>query len=284
MGHFPKITSKNLAIWFIILFHYEKRYSPTREETMENLDQLKEKIIAHVKKMKVQVDPTHAKCVDGGYRGDEAVGAMAIAGGHLGLSMALLRLGLSPDDAFNLVHKFVSQDGNPYCWHTDTHEGHLGVVVGCGHCNAAIGNSEKYGLEGQKVQELLEIVRKAQDDLENMECVTLNRKHAEQAILVITSSDYTVKPWDQENDIQYFIYDLTRHSEFINKFVDYLADQKITLNNKPITFDALFDASQAQTNVTLGLLDSSKGKPMFKVNVSGKEPEVEFLQLAPVIE
>lgn len=71
---------------------------------------MNDKIIAHAKKMRVAADSTHAKCVDGGYRGEEAVGAIAMPGAHLGISMALLRLGFSPEEAFELVYKFVTKD------------------------------------------------------------------------------------------------------------------------------------------------------------------------------
>ncbi len=236
-------------------------------------------IIAHAKKMRVVADSTHAKCVDGGYRGDESVGAIAIPGAHLGVSMALLDLGFSPEEAFEFVYKFVTKDGNPFCWHTDTHEGHHGVIVGCGHCNAAIGKGERYGVSGKNVQKLLELVRKAQNDRENMELVILDREHSEQAILVITSEDYTVKPWDQENEVQFFIYDKVRHLDLLKKFAQFLAEQ-----GKVVAYEDLVSVSDKQTNATLGLLGSSKGKPIYIVNFSGDEPLVELVGNAPIFE
>ncbi len=250
------------------------------ENKMEEINKLKEEVIVHVKKMRVKADPNKAKCVDGGYKGDEAVGAMAIPGGHLGVSMALLRLGFTPEEAFGYVHQFVSKDQNPYCWHTDKHEGHNGIVVGCGHCNAAIGKGEEYDLDGDQVQSLLNIVKVAQDDQGNMECITLDRDHSEKAILVITSTEYTVKPWDQEDNVQFFIYDKARHIDFLKRFSQFLAD-----NGRPVTLKDLFDASEKQTNATLGLLKSSKGKPIFAVDASSAdEPSVEYKEDAPVIE
>lgn len=238
-----------------------------------------DKIVAHAKKMRVPADSTRTKCVDGGYRGDEAVGAIAIPGGHLGISMALLDLGFSPDEAFDLVYRFSSKDGNPYCWHTDKHEGHHGVVVGCGHCNAAIGKGEHYGVEGSNVQALLDLVRKAQEEKENMECVILDREHSEEAILVITSTDYTVKPWDQEDEVQFFIYDKVRHLALLKQLAEFLKE-----NGKEVSFEDLVAACDKQTNSTLGLLGSSKGKPIYTVDVSGEKPVVEKVGEAPVIE
>jgi hypothetical protein len=240
---------------------------------------MKDQIIAHAKKMRVPADSTKTKCVDGGYRGDEAVGAIAIPGGHLGISMALLKLGFSPEEAFDLVYKFSAKDGQPYCWHTDKHEGHHGIVVGCGHFNASISKAEHYGVDGAAVQKLLDIVRTAQNDKENMESIILDREHAEQAILVVTSTDFTVKPWDQEDDVQFFIYDKTRHLDLLKRLADYLVEL-----GKNVSYEDLVAVSDLQTNATLGLLGSSKGKPIYTVDVSGSEPIVELVGNAPVIE
>lgn len=246
-----------------------------QDNTAQNIETI---IISHTKKMKIATDSSKAKCVDGGYRGDEAVGAIAFPGAHLGVSMALLQLGFSPQDAFEVVYSFVSQKGQSYCWHTDTHEGHHGAIVGCGHCNAAIGKGDYYGITGTDVQKLLDLVRQAQENRENMELVILDREHQEQAILVVTSTDYTVKPWDQENDIQFFIYDKVRHLELLRQFAEYA-----TAQGKIVSFDDLVAASEKQTNATLGLLGSSKGKPIYTVDVSNDEPVIELVGTAPVI-
>lgn len=240
--------------------------------------QLQTTISNHAQKMKTLADSTKAKCVDGGYRETEAVGAIAFPGAHLGISMALLQLGFSPEDAFELVYSFVSQNGHSYCWHTDKHEGHNGAIVGCGHCNAAIGKGDYYGVDGQAVQKLLDIVRQAQDNRENMELVVLDREHKEQAILVVTSTDYTVKPWDQENDVQFFIYDKVRHLELLRQFAEFAVAQ-----GRTISYDDLVAACEKQTNATLGLLGSSKGKPIYTVDVSNDEPVIELVGNAPVM-
>ena len=255
--------------------------------TRKEEDTMKEAVIAHARKMRAATDSTKTKCVDGGYKEDEAVGAIAIPGGHLGVSMALLELGFSPEDAFGLVYDFTlslqekseSAETYPYCWHSDKHEGHHGVVVGCGHCNAAIKQgAEHYGVDGAKVQELLNLVRAAQESGENMELVVLDREHTEQAILVVTSADYTVKPWDQTDDVQFFIYDKTRHMVLLKELVAFLAQQ-----GRSVDLAALVAASEHQTNSTLGLLGSSKGKPIYTVDVSQEEPVVEHVGQAPVV-
>lgn len=246
---------------------------------MDNKE-IPQELMEHIEKMQVAVDNSGAKCVDGGYGEDQAIGKLAIPGGHLGVSMALLKLGFSPTESFNMVHDYVFSNGGTYGWHTDTHEGHDGVVTGCGHCNAAIKQGEEYDLDGSRVQQLLDLIRSATDDGEKaMEKVILDREHEEKAILVITGKEATVKPWDQEKDNQYFIYDQARHQEFLQNLVDELKKQ-----DYKVEYDELWDASQAQTTATLGLLGSSKGKPMYSVNVDGEIPVVEYLKDAPVLE
>jgi len=235
-------------------------------------------VIAFSKKMRVDTDNSKTKCVDGGYRAGEAEGAIAIAGGHAGVCMALVKLGLTPKEAFSLVYDFAKSAGQVFCWHTDTHEGH-GCVVGCGHFNASIGSSEHYGVSSEKMTELLEVMRKAQEDLGEMEMIVLNRDHAEKAILVVTSTDFTVKPWDQEDNVQYFIYDKVRHLVLLKKVAAFAAERGIS-----VSAEALIAVSDEHTNTTLGLLGSSKGKQIFTVDVSGAEPVVEEVGVAPVIE
>jgi len=241
---------------------------------MTNQAQILAEIKVHAKKMRVAVDKTRAKCVDGGYREDEAVGAMAIAGAHLGVSMVLLSLGKTPQEAFDLVYNFVSKDGHPYCWHTDGHEGH-GSIVGCGHCNLGITRGNLYELDGSLVEELLQIVRNATaEGNKKIECITLNREHTERAVLVVTSSDYTVKPWDETENIQYFIYDKTRHEDFLQAFSEFSG----------LNYDDLLSESGKQANTTLGLLGTSKGKPMIMVNVDADESVVEYLGNVAMVE
>ncbi|MCA9369149.1 hypothetical protein KC721_02540 [Candidatus Woesebacteria bacterium] len=235
-------------------------------------------VTAFSKKMRVAVDNTKTKCVDGGYRAGEAEGALALAGAHIGVSMALVSLGLSPQKAFDVVYDYAKQAGQVFCWHTDTHEGH-GCVVGCGHFNASMGAAEQYDVSAEAMNELLEIVRTAQEDRGNMEMIILDRDHAEQAILVITSTDYTVKPWDQEDDVQYFIYDKVRHLELLKAVAAFAAEKGMN-----VTAEALIEAADKQTNATLGLLGSSKGKQLFTVDVSTTEPVVEEVGVAPVID
>lgn len=239
----------------------QQKEAPTREE-----------VIAFVNKNKKKVDPVSADhqliCVDGRYSADgHADNKIAVPGADLGLCMALLdpQFNLSPQQAFDYVNDFLIANGGTFTWHTDTHEGH-GCVVGCGHCNAAIEKSEKYGLERERVEELLEIVRehqRASDDaqLSSMHCEVLQNDHLERAILVIKSLFYTVEHSDEED--QYFGYDEDRYHAFVSLFIRYLAEER----GVEIDYDALIKVIDKQKGATLGLLGSSKGKEVIIVTI-----------------
>lgn len=249
------------------------------ERRKELTKEIPEQVRQHIKKMRVAANSSMRKCVDGGYQKNEAVGATAIPGGDLGISMALLQMGYTPQKSFNLVYTFVRENNQSYCWHTDTHEGHDDCIIGCGHGNAAINKARDYDLVSSDVQTLLNIVRQKQEDEKaDMDMIILNREHNEQGILVVMSTDYTVKPWDQENNTQYFIYDKKRHEQLLWNFVTFWEK-----HGEKIDYQSLLETSNRQTHATLGLLNSSKGKPMYLVNISDKETKIQYSGQAPVI-
>lgn len=258
---------------------------PQSESLAPKETEIPQEVYEHVQRMRVPVDNTGAKCVDGGYHENEAVGEMAIPGGHLGVSMALLHLGFTPPEAFALVDDFVEGNGGRYGWHTDRHdewsdqqhEHHDGKHMGCGHCKAAIEQAEKYGLKSESVQALLDIVSQTQvGGQRNMELVVLDRNHDERGVLIVTGTEQTVKPWDEERNTQFFIYDQARHQQFLRDLVAHLQEK-----GREVSYDDLWSASNTETMATLGLLGSSKGKPMYTVNVDGEQAVIEFAGNAP---
>lgn len=250
-------------------------------------DSIPKELSQHVKRMTVPVDDSKRKCVDGGYREDQDVGALAMPGGDLGLSMALMddRFGLSPEQAFSLVKNFVNERGWDYCWHSDTHadpedgdhhQHEDDLHVGCGHCNASINNADRYGTSSERLAELLSLVRAAQEEGEGMSFTNLDREHAEKGILVNTSTEKTVKPWDEEQDVQFFILDKARQDNLARELVQSLQAQGLDVAEADF-----FEVLESQTNATLGLLGSSKGKPLYTVDLDGAEPKIKMVGHAP---
>lgn len=232
------------------------------------------KVIQHIQNNLVLSTDESSICVDGGYTKEQASGELARPGGDLGLSMLLLALGFSPQEAFDLVLNFRLSRNQKYGWHTDTHEGHHGLEIGCGHCNASILNAQYYGVSPQIVKELLVIIRKYQKNhSEKMRFITLDREHQEEGIFVVNTPQITLQPWDQENHSQFFVYDQARDQQlikdlwqFINQKESQSAEQ-LRVGNKNYTFKDFQKLVDQHTMVTLALLASSQGKPMYEVKL-----------------
>lgn len=236
---------------------------------------LSEDALRHAVKHITPVDRNVRKCVDGGYRKDQEEGALATPGADLGTSMALMKLGLSPEEAFNLVYNFVTSNNQQYNYHTDQHDGDEGCVIGCGHCNKAIFDPNGYQVTKDDLLVLLNIVNnKRQDSPDTMNRAVLNREHKEKGILIVTSDDKTIRPWD-DADSMYFIYDQKRHEAYLRDFVAGLPDEYKTI----VTYKDLLLAAKEQTTATLGRV--ATGLPIFEVDASVTPPTVQFKQYAP---
>lgn len=252
-------------------------------EDMRDVEKLArlEKVKKHVRNNRVPVDNTRVKCVDGGYQKGQAEGAMAIPGGHLGISMTLVAMGYEPGRAFELVKEFATRRGEKYGWHSDAHTEHPHGEeehqhdVGCGHCDKAISQAQFYGADGGQIKELLQLVRDAGQQPgtgAEMDYVELDRDHTEQGILVVDGLASTVRPWEKDEltDSQFFIYDRVRHQHYLKELVEFLTEKA---QADTIDYDALWATSWKQTQSTLGLLGTSKGAPMYLVNVDSENED-----------
>lgn len=251
-------------------------------------------VVQHVQNNLVQATSESSICVDGGYKPDEAMGELARAGGDLGISMALLKMGLTPEQAFLTVYTHRVNNGQKYGWHSDMHvdpdsadHEHHGsdAIVGCGHCNAAYKNADRYGVSPDSVKQLLEIIKFYQKEYpENMRYVNLDRDHDENGILVVKSTDVSVLPWDLQSNRQFFVYDAARDEELLEEIAE-KALEILSAENPIMTLEKVSDELKKivseQTTTTLGLLDSSKGKPMYAINYSDGTVTIELLGYAP---
>lgn len=223
-------------------------------------------------------DHHHLICVDGRYTRDlHERQDIAAPGAHLGPIMALLdpRFSLSPREAFELVLGFLDSTQTAFCWHTDTHEGHDGCVIGCGHCNAAIKHASRYGLEAGRVEEMVAMVRAYQaergptadqemSDASCPECTLLTLDHQERAVLVVESERFTVEHCgeNERGELeQYFVYDALLYRQFLERLVEYAAGRGYQLD-----LGQLLKVVEHQTNTTLSLLQSSQGLEIFQVS------------------
>ncbi len=251
-------------------------------------------VVEHVRRNLVLANNDSSICVDGGYKPIEAMGELARAGADLGISMALIKLSLSPEDAFLTVYNYRIDKKQKYGWHSDNHadpNNHAhrhhgsGPIVGCGHCNAAHEYAERYGISPESIEELLVIVKNYQaNHPQHMRYINLERDHAEQGVLVVQSEGISVLPWDLERQSQFFVYDATR-DEVLLKQIAERACERLKVKNPDTTselaFDELKKIVKEQTNATLGLLQSSKGKPMYSVTYEQDKVAIDLIGCAP---
>jgi hypothetical protein len=249
----------------------------------EKIEPVPEYVLEHIKKHIVPASKTSSKCVDGGYQPNEATGELARPGADLGLCVILLSVGFTPQDAFDMVKAFRVSRGEKFGWHTDMHADPVdgskhteyadAPFCGCGHCVKAEEFAPLYGIETKGlVQELFSIVRKEYEvDQDQFLFVNLNRDHAEKAVLIIESNNFSVEPWDLETGTQFFIYDQTRDNELLKDLESYLRE-KFQQEQKEFNFPEgkLGELADKQTNATLGLLKTSRGATKYSVMIDNQ--------------
>jgi len=228
---------------------------------------------SYINDMKTEINPKIRACIDGRYKANQASGAISIPGADLGISFALLKLGVSPKESFELVYEFVRTfDGN-YCWHSDSHESDDDCYIGCGHCDYAIKSAEEFGVSKEDGIELLNIVRKAQEERDHMDLIYLDGDHNERAVLIVEDEKFTLKPQSDDETTQFFIYDSTAHEKFLHSFSTFITAQK----GYNFTTTQLLTASIMHGDTTLSLLGSSDHKQVFTISNLSEEVEISFL-------
>lgn len=282
------------------------RVTPTRIEVEGDVP---EAVITHVQGNLVRVTSVSSICVDGGHTAEQAMGELARAGADLGISLALMKMGMKAEEAFVTVYKYRVKNGKKYGWHGDNHvektdtinvlptqvditeehgaHPHKDPISGCGHCNAAFHHATKYGLEPADVQELLDIIKSYQtnpDTEANMRYVYLERDHAEEGIFVVNSLDVTILPWDANTKKQFFVYDAGRDTILLQEIAGTVMPRLRELTPGAADEEVLSEIAKVvedQTNATLGLLKSSQGKPIYSLDYNEGVVTIENIGNAP---
>lgn len=248
-------------------------YTSIKVKNITAGDNVPQAVIDHLQSNLVTATHESSICVDGGYQPTEALGELARAGADLGISEALMALGLSARDAFDVVYNYRVSKGQKYGWHSDTHADHdEKIFSGCGHYDATHRNADRYQVELDQVEELLEIVKAHQvENPENMRYISLDREHAEAGIFVVLSPEVSVLPWDLGTKNQFFVYDQARDLALLSEIAQ-------AAEVDPSQLQQVIDD---QTNATLGLLGSSKGKPLYSVEYVDGNVTVKKIGNAP---
>jgi hypothetical protein len=161
-----------------------------------------------------------SRCVDGRYEGLDPFPAIAKPGADAGDVMValgainLLNIQLPHDAVLSVA---VENAGGPekFRFHTDSHadEEQLPAGMGCGHLKQAKLDPSAYGLTQEQIDfifaQLPELLaRGAKQEV-------LPGQHAEQAVVVVKSEQYSLKPLVRDTDgvREVFVYHQTFHNE-----------------------------------------------------------------------
>lgn len=242
-----------------------------------------ESLTTHLESGLVPITSTSSICVDGRYTYEQSEGELGRAGADLGLSLALLARGYSPEDAFQLVYDFRFSRGEKYGWHDDSHaniddkvEASVGahgdrLNTGCGHCTLNIQLAKEYGVDADEVLRLRQLIVTTQNNpatKDNMRFDTLHGDHDEAGVMLINDERITLKHLvqvDEKTQSQFFVYDVARDMRLIEDLADFIA-----ITNEGIDAGKLAEELKAEvekhTNITVGQLKKPED-PIYNISV-----------------
>jgi hypothetical protein len=232
------------------------------------------------------------KCVDGRYA--PGTGQLARAGGDMGYVLVLLALnaqkplGLTPVQCLDLVYGFATKHGGLFSWHTDTlsdppngvfQHARNDAEIGCRHCaNAADpAFAPDFGLDADQVKTVITYAKARQRHGDSIELVRLAGDHAEQGVLLVESSHYTVNASASEGKSMYFIYDRKRDDDYMFALVYWLQSYR----GLGVSLEEFRSMAWRQTHATLRI--QAREKPIVHVAIdeSGVAAAPVVLQFIP---
>lgn len=180
-------------------------------------------------------------------------------------SLNLLNLKIDPQTVLEIL---VNTNGGAqnFKFHTDSHaeEKQVGPGLGCGHINKALAEPFDYNLTAEQTDFIKSILPNLLE--KGAKQVVLDGGHEEQAVLVIDSKNYGVKPYNEES--QAFIYQQTLHQQQLDRLAKPLAEYLNSVN-QPVevaelrnTIDKIF---AIQLGATLSRI--AKGLPIYHVKI-----------------
>lgn len=222
-------------------------------------------------------------CVDGRYKpNDDTSGMLARPGGNFRGIMVLLalkdQLNMTVGRIVDRAVDAVEEMGITFNMHTDEHEDPDDLAsIGCGHIAKAANpqTAPTYKVDPMDIKKALIYLKIKLEGKKYYKMVKLAGQHAEKGVLVISGKKYTVNHSDErsspsdKNGSMYFVFDKARDDKYLKKLYDHL-----NVSNK-LSYKKFQEYSDLQLKATLNNL--AKGLPIYRINVDGEEPEVEFL-------
>jgi len=259
-------------------------FAPAPEFQKEIKEMTPEQIISFVNANKIPISAENklSRCVDGRYDNLENFPVVAKPGGDAGDMMVafaainLLDIKLSHAGITNAIAEVVGGK-NKLNFHTDEHAEHekAGHGMGCGHLKNARLNPDLYGMNQNQIDYIFNELPKLLKEGSHEE--VLHGEHEEQAVIVVVSDKYGLKPLLKTDDgvQEAFIYHQTLHEEQLDKLARVLqmavADTGKAIEEQEIRV-ALKEAFGKQLVATLNKL--ANGKPVYNVRITDEEIEV----------
>ncbi len=219
-----------------------------------------------------------SRCVDGRYEGLENFPVIAKPGGDVGDVMtALAAINLLDSDASTeeVLKIVVDAVGgtDKFNFHTDNHaeQDQLGAGQGCGHIKLAKQNAEAYGLKQDQIDLVVSKLPELKHQGAHQE--VLHGDHAEQAVVVVDSENYGLKPLVHGADgtvVEAFIYQKTLHNKQLDKLALEMAAQLFGDGSKTIeqVRESLTKGFNIQLTETLSRL--ANGLPVYEVHIDNQ--------------
>jgi hypothetical protein len=221
----------------------------------------RERVRLFVEKNKVRADNSKAVCGDGRFTPEQSRGYIRMFGGDEGILLAIegalnkLSIHIKPKELVARVSaalRSVRGEDAAMGVHTDKHNLESGGI-GCGFIAKAVEGEAKH--EAVSPEDALELHTKVLEG--KHEEVVLDRRHAEQAVLLVYGRDWTINSFDEELDEMYFVVDMDRVKDLIKQVVPGLG------RISGLTIEAVEEQFQCQTDETASRL--AEGKNIFKV-------------------
>ena len=175
---------------------------------------------------KYQITPKNSfiRCIDGRYLPNEETPAFAVPGGAAGYFMLIyavlndLGVNLRSSRVAEIVTELLG-GVSKICCHTDSHDHSLyqGPAAGCGHFLLSHKDPAKYGLNEDQVKlisfEMGQLFNKGANE------VVLQGNHAEQAVLLVRSDNWSILPSVEKGGVkkEVFVLHETFHRNNLKK-------------------------------------------------------------------
>lgn len=222
-----------------------------------------EKITEFVKRNTVPADNSKVECSDGRYTPEQSNGAIRVFGADFGILASIVKAakdkgaGMTEEGILSryqvaLEHRENERDGTLH-FHTDGHSKEHGEV-GCGHIKRLIKEEGMEELFGKLTA------------YKNKETVLMG-KHEEKGVLLVYSNEKSVNSFDPETEEMYFVVDMQRIKEYIEKITPKLSIPHISPED-------VWNSYQNQMLATASIL--APNQKMFRVSFEGEEPEIRF--------